>query len=391
MGALTGRDMVCFSNDWGGDPLSKTHLMRLAARDNRVLWVNSVGNRPPRADARDLRRAVGKLAAALGGVREAERNLFVLSPLSIPIYGSRLVNLANGWLLSARVRAAMRTLRMRDPIAWSYLPAAAPAFDRLGAALHVYHCVDEFSAFRGSGTAIAALERELLLKSDVVIAASAPLAQAKRRLHPHVHLVRHGVDHAHFAKSLLPELATSPLVRDLPRPVMGFMGLVAEWVDLQLLAALADRFPGGTLVVAGREDVDTSALRARRNVVFLGRRPYAELPSLLKGFDVALLPFRDDELTRASNPLKVREYLAAGLPVISTPVPEVRRLGLCHIASGAAEFAAAVDAVMATRPGPFAERSDAVRGESWEARWEEISAIVAGAMHRPAAWQKRSA
>lgn len=379
MTRLAGRDIVCFSNDWDGDPLSKTHLMRLAAKDNRILWVNSLGNRPPKATRRDLDRILKKLRAAAGGVREVEKNIHVLAPLALPVFGQEWAAAANRFLLQRQIRAAMNTLGMSAPVAWSFLPAAAPVFDRLDAQLSVYHCVDEFSAFGDTpSTAIARMERELIAQSDLVICSAERLVESKQKFHPRVELVRHGVDHAHFATALDPRLPISTLVRDLPRPVIGFMGLMAEWVDQELLAALADQYPGGTVVIVGKEDVDTSALSRRRNVLRLGRRPYSELPSILKAFDVALLPFVDNELTRASNPLKVREYLAAGLPVVSSPVPEVEHLGLCRIARGSREFISAIDSFMRAGPGPSKERSDSVRTESWTAKWDQISAIVGG-------------
>lgn len=390
MATLQGRDIICFSNDWDGDPLSKTHLMRLAAQNNRVLWVNSVGNRAPRANARDVSRMARKLRGALEGVREVEPNIFVLAPLAIPLFGHPWARSANAWLLAGQVRRAARALGMRNPIALSYLPASAPAFDRLGAQLCVYHCVDEFSAFEGSGLAIAQLERELIRKSDLVICSSEQLQENKRRLHPRVELVRHGVDHAHFRRALEAALPVHPLLKDLPRPIIGFTGLIAEWVDLETLGAIADHFREGTVVIAGKEDTDTSSLRRRPNVRILGRLPYGELPSVLKGFDVALVPFLDNELARASNPLKAREYLAAGLPVVSSNIPEVERLGLCHIARRPGEFIPLIERALAEEPGPRASRSEAIRGESWAARWEDIASLIAGRL-QPMEPRRRSA
>ena len=377
MALLAGFDIVCFSNDWDGDPLSKMHLMRLAARHNRVLWVSSVGNRAPRATSRDLRRMGRKLQQAFGGLKEVEANIHVLSPLALPVYGHDWIRRVNGVALAGQVKRAMRQLGMSRPIVISFLPGAAPAVSHLDALLRVYYCVDEFSAFDGAGAAIASLERELIARSDLVICSAERLVRAKKKQHPRVELVRHGVDVAHFSHAVQPGSSVSELVADLPRPVLGFVGLMAEWVDQELLGALADHYPHGTVVIVGREDCDTTALRLRRNVLFVGRRPYTELPSIMKGFDVALVPFRDNELTLAANPLKAREYLAAGLPVVSTPIPEVERLGACRIARGPEGFIAAIDAVLAEGAGPSAARSATMATESWESRWDEVAALLA--------------
>jgi glycosyltransferase involved in cell wall biosynthesis len=377
MPLLEGFDIVCFSNDWDGDPLSKTHLMRLAARHNRILWVNSIGNRAPRATGRDLDRIKRKLTQAAGGLREVEKNIHVLAPLALPLYGKEWARKLNGRALAAQVKRAMRQLGMKRPIVISFLPGAAPVVDRLDAQLILYHCVDEFSAFDGAGEAIAAMERELIGKADLVICSAEKLVRAKERLHPRVSLVRHGVDLAHFSKATREDQPISPLVRDLPKPVIGFMGLVANWVDLELLGAVADHYSQGSVVIVGREDCDTSSLRTHPNMVFLGRRPYTELPSILKAFDVGLVTFRDNELTQASNPLKAREYVAAGLPVVSTPIPEIERLAMCRIASGTPAFLGAIDQALAEGAGPSVHRAMAMQSESWETRWSEVETLLA--------------
>src|SRR5437868_11158981 len=121
---LEGRDILCFSHDWNGDPLSKTHLMKLLARDNRVLWVNSIGYRAPTATAADLGRAWRKLQAAVGPLTEPLPNLHVLSPLAVPAWGSPAARAFNRRFLRWQVRRAMRKLRFRKPVNWVFNPAA---------------------------------------------------------------------------------------------------------------------------------------------------------------------------------------------------------------------------------------------------------------------------
>jgi glycosyltransferase involved in cell wall biosynthesis len=142
-------------------------------------------------------------------------------------------------------------------------------------------------------------------------------------------------------------------------------------VDVDLMAEVAKHFAGGSLVILGKITTDVSKLEALPNVHILGRKPYESLPAYCKGFDVALNPFRVNELTLNANPLKVREYLAAGLPVVSTPIPEVEVLGLCRIADGPEETVREIEAALRD-PGPSRARSEAVRSESWEARLDEI-------------------
>jgi len=381
---LAGRDIVCFSNDWDGDPLSKTHIMRILARSNRVLWVNSLGNRAPRASAGDAARAWKKLRDATRGVVEVERNLHVLAPLYVPAYGSEAVRTVNGALVRLQVSAAMRALGMSRPISWSFLPSAAPVVGRLGESLVVYHVVDEFSAFSDASSHVAELERRLIARSDLVVASSEKLLAAKRRLHADAVLVRHGVDHAHFARALDPALPVPEDLARLPRPVIGFFGLVADWIDLALVRRVADAHPQGSVVLIGKVITSTAALDGARNVHLLGRKPYATLPAYCRGFDVALTPFVLNDLALAANPLKAREYVAAGLPNVCTDLPELRAIPGCTVAPDGDAFVAAVGRALAEGAGPDPRRSALVRGESWEAKVEELSALVLAAQARRA-------
>jgi len=372
--ALRGRDIVVFSNDWDGDPLSKTHIMKILARDNRILWVNSVANRRPQASAADARRIAKKLADVARGITEPHPNLYVLGPLAIPAFGP-IARRINRLIFRQQILVAMRKLGFRNPISWSFLPASAPVSGTLGEDLVVYHCVDEFSLFSGTPAEIKAMEEELARRADVVIVSAEKLAASKRAWNENLHVVRHGVDHRHFAKALDPFTVVPHELAALPRPVIGFFGLIADWVDLELIRAVADAFPHGSVVLLGKATAPLDALRGAHNVHHFGRRPYEELPAWCKGFDVALMPFVENELAANSNPLKVREYLAAGLPVVSTPVPEVERIGLCRIASGPQAFVEAVREALRD-PGPSRARSAAVAHESWEAKVDEIRQAI---------------
>ena len=375
---LRGRDILCFSNDWSGDPLSKTHLMRLLARDNRILWVNSIGYRRPNVNRADAGRAWRKLSAAMTPVREVEPNLFVLNPLVVPVYDRPWIRAGNRRILGAQVKRAMRVLKFQRPINYVFLPSAALVAGDFHEDKIIYHCVDEYAAFTGvAAAALAEQEERLIKKSDLVIVSSDLLHRSKSALNPNTVLVRHGVDFEHFRKALDPATRVPESIANLPRPVIGFFGLIADWVDVELMAAVAQRYPNGSMVVLGKVTTDVAALERLPNVHLLGRVPYADLPAYSKGFDVALNPFRISELTLNSNPLKVREYLAAGLPVVSSAIPEVEVLGLCRIGADHEGFHREVAAALAD-PGPNRERSEAIRHESWAARLDEIRGHLAG-------------
>lgn len=371
--ALVNRDMICFSHDWTGDPLSKTHIMRLLARENRVLWVNSIGYRAPQATSKDLGRILRKLSAAVEPIREVEPNIFVLNPLAIPAWGSPFVRRLNASLLAAQVRWALRKLGFSRPINWVFNPAAGIVAGKLGEERVIYYCVDEYTAFSGvRANALGSVERELLNRADLVIVSAQKLLESKVSSIAPTVLVRHGVDYDHFRRAVEPTTDVPPEIRSLAGPIIGYFGLISEdWVDIPLLIQVARSFPRASLVMLGKVAMDVSALTAEPNIHLLGRQPYESLPSYCKGFDVALIPFPVTEVTLNANPLKAREYLAAGLPVVSTAIPEVEVLGKCRIGRNAQEFISQIDDAL-RMPGPSSARSSTMSKESWASRLEDI-------------------
>ncbi|HEY3821738.1 MAG TPA: glycosyltransferase [Polyangiaceae bacterium] len=377
LGALRGRDMLCFGHDWTGDPLSKTHIMRALARDNRILWINSIGYRAPTASKSDLRRAFTKLRAAAQPVEEVEPNLHVLSPLAIPAYGVPWMRVVNRELLRLQVTRAMKRLRFERPINWVFTPTAAVVAGRLGEETLIYYCVDEFTAFTNIARQLAELEGDILRRADIVFVSSEKLFESKSALNRRTVLVRHGVDFEHFRTALDPATQIPADLAGLPRPILGYFGLMAEdWIDIPLMADVAKHFSHGSMVLLGKVTTDISRLTELPNVHVLGRKPFSSLPGYCKGFDVAINPFPLNDVTRSSNPLKVREYLAAGLPVVSSRIPEVEILRQCRIGDGSAGFIAAIEAALHD-PGPTKERSESMRAESWDGRVELIRRHVA--------------
>jgi glycosyltransferase involved in cell wall biosynthesis len=376
---LEGQSIICFAHDWDGDPTSKTHIMRILARRNRVLWVNSIGMRRPRASGADVRRLASKLRRGLGPSREVEPNLFVVNPLALPLPGVAIADWLNTALIGATLRRRSRAHGIERPILWTFLPTIHRLLGRLGERLVVYHCVDEYSAFSGvSRAAVERMERELVRRADVVLTSSQQLADERRPFNSNTHCVQHGVDVAHFARAADPSTEIPADLRGLPRPVVGFHGLLADWVDLDLVRKLADARPAWSFVLIGKPACDLGAIAGAANVHLLGRKPYGTLPAYCKGFDAAIIPFRIDALTLRANPLKMREYLAAGLPVVSTPLPEVARYRhLLHQALAPADFLAALERALEERSqADVRRRMEAMRSESWEARTEEMCDLL---------------
>jgi glycosyltransferase involved in cell wall biosynthesis len=222
------------------------------------------------------------------------------------------------------------------------------------------------------------LERGLLEKVDAVFAINGALADAKRVHNANTFISPHGVDHALFSKALDDVTTVPPDLDVLPRPRIGFYGTLRDWVDFELIAHVARVRPDWHLVLIGQQLDDVSAVRGFPNVHLLGQRPHAELPAYCKGFDVGMIPYRIDERMTFVNPLKLREYLSAGLPVVSTPVPEVTRFpGLARVASTPDAFVAAIEqALRETSAEDRAKRSRAMQAETWAARVANVAKTI---------------
>ena len=387
---IEGHDIICFCNDWAGDPLSKKQIVTRLAKHNRVLWVNSTGNRNPTASAHDLSRAWRKLKDFAGGFRRVAENIHVFSPLVIPFHGSRAARSFNKRFYAACLRFAGRRLKFRDPIVLTFVPSSADVIESLDAKLVVYYCVDEYSQFSGTNReAILSMERKLIERAGLVIVSADRLLESKRQYNPHTHLITHGVDVLHFRKACY---ANTEIPVDCPRPdgpLIGFFGLIEDWVDVALIRELALTRPTWSFVMIGEVRTDVSPLTDLLNVHLLGRKPYQTLPAYCKAFDVAILPFTWNELTLAANPLKLREYLAAGLPVVATPLPEVCKLGKqVHLARAPREYLDIIDRLLSSgRRGPRLSDSLRMDAESWDHKVEELSEHIEAALNTENAHQ----
>ncbi len=376
---VEGKEIICFANDWDGEPLSKKHIMKRLARKNRILWVNSIGNRSPKVNRNDIQRIFKKINQFFNGVKQVEENLYVFSPVMIPFYHSKALRKINQWILAKMLRRKLKELGFKKPITWTFAPSSADVVGRLGETKVIYHCVDEFSAFSDAPqSAIRKMEETLLQKADLVIVSASTLQESKRKLNPNTHLVRHGVEYDHFKKALDPAVEIPADVARLPHPIIGFHGLIADWVDLALIRKMALQHPEWSVVILGSSQTDLSLVSGLKNVHLLGKRPYETLPAYCKAFDVAILPFVVNTLTRFANPLKLREYLAAGLPVVSSDLPEVRSLGGdIRIASDHDEFISHVAQILNhEKTGPSPERSKTMERESWDDKVELLSRFL---------------
>lgn len=372
-----GGDLVCFSHlRWDFVFQRPQHLLTRAARTRRVTYWEE----PAWTEAGEPSLAIREAAGQAGA------GIIIVQPL-LPTHAWDDGGLAAQRPLLDRYLAEHRVL---DPTLWYYTPRAVAFAGHLTGACIVYDCMDELSLFAEADPDLPALEAALLARADLVFTGGASLFEAKCRRHPAAYCFPSGVATEHFrpARGILPDPADQA---SLPHPRLGFYGVLDERLDRGLLAALCALRPGYQFILLGpTAKIEPGDLPQVPNLHWLGPKPYHALPAYLANWDVALMPFALNQSTRFISPTKTPEYLAAGRPVVSTPIKDVARAydPACGVlvADGAASFAAACDQALALTPDtwrPAADRRLAAMG--WDETWERMECLIGAVLRPPAA------
>jgi glycosyltransferase involved in cell wall biosynthesis len=357
-------DLICLSHlRWSFVFQRPQHLLSRCARGRRVFFfeepVFDAG--PPRLEAAPIdRHGVRVLTPHLPtGTGEAESHSIQRSLLD----------------------RMLEHQGITDHVLWYYTPMALPFTRHLTPSAIVYDCMDELSAFAGAPRVLQERTEELLRLADVVFTGGQSLHEAKRALHSNVHLFPSSVDVAHFGRAR-GDLAEPEDQASIPRPRVGFFGVIDERLDIELIRAVAALRPSLQIVLVGPVvKIDPATLPRAGNIHYLGQKSYDELPAYLAGWDVAILPFARNASTRFISPTKTPEYLAGGKPVVSTSIRDVVRpyaeLGLARIADDPADFLAAVDACIADPRGGVSARADAFLAQSsWDRTWARMERLL---------------
>ena len=398
------QDIVCISSiDW--DFIWQGHqeiMATLAQSGHRVLFIENTGVRAP--TLRDLPRLAHRVVnwvRSIKGFRTERENLFIYSPLLLPFPYSTLARWINrNWLLRALQRW-MRATGFRRPIVWTFLPTplTVDLIHELDPELTIYYCIDDLASSSPAARRISHSETRLFGMADLVFVTSEKLRQRAARFNDRVHLFPFGVDFETFEKVRQGAEELPDDLRALPRPVIGYIGGIHHWVDQELLAAVADTMPQASVVLIGPLQTDVSKLTRRSNIHLLGARPHAELPRYIKGFDVGVIAYRLSDYTAHVYPTKLNEYLAMGIPVVATDLPEIRRFNadaghIVTVARDAAHFIESVRAALhPSTPEMARQRIAVAQQNSWRVRMAQMSGHIDEALTRrraePEAWEQK--
>src|SRR5262245_29012432 len=377
-------DVLCISSiDW--DFIWQGHqeiMSTLAARGHRVLFVENTGVRKPRLqDLPRLRQRLRNWARGTAGFREERPNLFVYSPIVVPLPYSRIARWINRHLLVHSIRRWMRAVDFARPVAWTFLPTplAHALLDHLDPALTIYYCIDDLASSSLEARRIASSEEQMFRRADVVFVTSEKLRERAARSARSVHFFPFGVKFQAFEEARGGPRQAPEDMTSLAHPIVGYVGGLHQWVDQDLIATVAKRMPDVSFAFVGPPQCDLSRLQACANVALLGAKPHSTLPSYIREFDVGVVPYRQSDYTDNVYPTKLNEYLAMGIPVVATDLPEIRRFntrhdGIVGVARGPEEFAAALASTIRNgHPGDADRRVAVARANSWETRIGEMS------------------
>ena len=397
---LEGASILVFADDWGVHPSSAQHLMRRFLAKNRVIWFNTVGMRPPRANLYDLRKLLGKvrhwsshLAAGLaprGG--NTSSNQFVtprtdcpnpcpeiheipLAPLSLGPAARRL----NAWILRRAVRRCLsKSPASPPPFIISTLPLTADLVGIVPGATFIYYLVDDYASWPGlTGSLVRQMDQEQARNADRVVAASRALADLHQSVTNRIDYLPHGVDVDHFAFG---RQIRAQRKQDGTRLIADviFFGALDERIDRELFNAVIQAGPGLRFLCLGPQTGSKDRLASVPNLERRPPLPFAELPSLLGQCEVALLPYVQTDLGKRLAPLKALEALVAGLPVVATDIPELRSLPTgVLLGKTLPDILSCLD--RAVNADVLVPSLESLAAESWENRAERLSEILLSA------------
>ena len=333
---ITDTNVVCFSSiDW--DFIWQGHqeiMTRLAESGNRVLFIENTGVRAPRIE--DIPRLWQRLLnwrRSTKGFRQERERLCIYSPLILPFPYSWIARWINRSLMRRALERWMHAARFYRPIIWTFLPTplVLDLIHELEPEATIYHCADDFASSSPSAKRVSGSETKLLQEADLVFVTSTRLHERATQLNNHAHFFPGGVNFEQFAQVRNASNQVPADLREIGRPVVGYVGGIHQWIDLALLEAAAIRLPEVKFVLIGPCQTDVSRLSSLPNVRLLGAKSHEAVPRYVKGFDVGIVPYRSDSTyTACVSPTKLNEYLAMGVPVVSTDLPEIRRFNAAY-------------------------------------------------------------
>ncbi len=327
------KNIICISSiDWDFVWQGHQEIMSTFAKNgNRVLFIENTGVRTPNfKDGQRLKKRIINWFKGTKGFRKEMENLFIYSPISLPFPYSKFASWINRRILIKPLKDWMRIIGFYNPIIWTFLPTrtALGIIDNIEKELLVYYCIADFSELVDNPKKVMKTEKEIIKKSDLVFVQGEVFKKRCIRLNNNVHIFPFGVRMKIF-EDFKQNLHTHPSdMKDIERPIIGYVGGVHKHIDFSLLDYIARSHPDWSIVLVGPKQCDVSKLSSSENIFLLGKKDFLELPKYINGFDVCIIPYLKTEYTKTAYPTKLNEYHALGKPVVSTDLPEIINFNL---------------------------------------------------------------
>ena len=384
---LRNRSIICFGGEdwWYHHPHSKAHLMRKFARaGNKVIFVNSISMGLPALAHKDLLpRIKRKLGSYSKLARQTEEGITVVSPASLPFFGTAAARTLNRRLLAAQIGKLARSRGLTKPILWIAIPTAAEMIGALDEAAVVYQVSDKYDAntmdHATDPSLIRRLHEQAIDAADLVFYSGRKLFNEATRGCERSYLLEQGVDFEHWRRVADADLVVAPEVSDIPRPRLGYFGAIEPWlVDQELIKRAARERPEWHWIFIGNKSRGLE-IEGLPNTHFLPPVPYAELPNYAAGFDVCVLPWETEQsFTSYGSAIKVREYLATGKPVVIAPLPEYEPMSdVLRIARSRDDFLRLIEEALGENDSEAGiKRQAAVASGTWDARATWVGGLI---------------
>lgn len=367
---------IVFGEDFGRHPHALEHLLRPLFHNNQFIWVETIGLRSPKLNFYDLKRILEKIKKWFFPVEIVERsipeNIKMVNPFMIPYSQFQIIRAFNKYMVKRAVNKTMKNFGMNRPITITSVPNACDYVGIFNERLKIYYCVDEFSLWPGlDNKLVANLENKLIKQSDVVIAVSNTLAKAKTIADKKTDILTHGVEFNHF--NIGEKKSTDNSFK------ICYFGLFDERSNQDIILSIADTLKDSEIHIIGNVVCSVERLQKRENIFFHGAISYAGLPDAVKEMDLFILPYHKNELTHFINPLKLKEYLSTGRPVVSIDLPEVVKLkDHLFIARNSEEF---IETIRSIKEKKITFHSEKIlkyiqENETWKAKAEKLCQII---------------
>lgn len=393
---LKDENIICISSiDW--DFIWQGHqeiMSTLAKNGNRILFVENTGVRAP--TLRDLPRMKKRLinwARGVGGIRKEKENLYIFSPIVIPFPYSRIARWINKHLLMYNLNKWMKVMDFDSPIIWTFLPTglSLDLINNINKKLAIYYCIDNFAVSSSLARKVKSTEQRLIRQADLVFVTARELYDYCSQYSQRVHIFPFGVNLTAFVKvrSNKGEPQVPEDIKNIKRPIIGYVGGVHKWVDQDLIRSLAEAHPDYSFVFVGPLQTNTSGLSSTKNIHFLGAKPHGQLPYYINSFAACVIPYLLTDYTRNVYPTKLNEYLALAKPVVSTDLLEIRAVneqyeGVVSIARDQETFAECLEKAVNEegKEQTIERRIQVAQINNWQNKIEEMSNLIEAAIER---------